>query len=711
MLAIGNANQYSSSLDTKRKRESEMGENRHTNRLINETSPYLLQHAHNPVDWYPWGPEALETAVGEDKPILLSIGYSACHWCHVMEHESFEDEEIARLMNENFICIKVDREERPDLDTIYMNAVQMMTGGGGWPMTMFLTPELKPFYGGTYFPPTDRQGMPGFPRILMGVSDAYKTKRGEITQSANAITAELKKAGSFRASSDLLTADLLTQAYVTMSKSFDRVNGGFGNAPKFPPSMSLMFLLRYHKRTGSVDALEMVETTLQKMASGGMYDHLGGGFARYSVDAHWLVPHFEKMLYDNALLSRIYLYAYQATGKPEYRRVAEETFEYVIRDLTDSSGGFYSSEDADSEGEEGKFYVWTRDQILTLLGEEEGEIFCRYFDVTEGGNFEHGKSILNTPRSIEAVAGENSIEPQELKRIISAGKKRLFYERETRVRPGRDDKMLAAWNGLMLTAFAEAANILGRDDYREVARRNGDFLLNNLMKEGRMLRTYKDDQAKLNGYLEDYAFVIEGLLALYEATFDLKYFETARGLADTLIGQFWDDSEGGFFFTSSDHEALITRTKDYFDNAIPSGNSVAALALQRLGLLVSEGEYQRKSASVLRIMRDTMARYSSGFGYLLCALDFYLSEPKEIALVGDADSHEVRAFIEEIYSRYIPNKVLALRGPEETDAARSIHLLADRSEVEGKATAYVCRNYTCLAPATSREELAARLDE
>ncbi|MEK6320415.1 MAG: thioredoxin domain-containing protein [Acidobacteriota bacterium] len=683
----------------------------HTNRLIDETSPYLLQHAHNPVDWYPWGPEALERAKAEDKPILLSIGYSACHWCHVMEHESFENEEIAQIMNSNFVCIKVDREERPDLDSIYMNAVQMLTGHGGWPMTMFLTPDLKPFYGGTYYPPEDRRGMAGFPRVLTAIADSYKNRREEILASADGITAELKKTDRFIASNEMLTSEVLNQAFSALAGTFDQAHGGFGGAPKFPPSMTLMFLLRHHRRTNSPQALNIVEKTLQKMAAGGMYDQLGGGFARYSVDARWLVPHFEKMLYDNALLTRIYVYAYQQTKNPLYRRVVEETLEYIIRDMTDRSGGFYSSEDADSEGVEGKFYVWTRAEVLSILGEQDGEVFCDFFDVTEEGNFEHGNSILNTPRSLEEFATEKGKSVDEIGRIITACKRRLFYAREQRVRPGRDDKTLAAWNGLMLTAFAEAANILGRDDYREVAVRNAEFITTQLMKEGRLLRTYKAGQAKLNGYLEDYAYVIEGLLAVYEATFELKFFTQARELADTMIARFWDEQDGGFYFTSSDHEELITRTKDYFDNATPSGNSVSAMALLKLGLLTQDQEYSRCAVTILRALRPAMSRYPSAFGYMLSALDFYLSEPKEIAIIGKVDSHEVRSFTEEIYSRYLPNKVVASSEPGDQAAASEIKLLVGRSAIDGKATAYVCRNYTCLAPATSTEELGIRLEE
>ncbi|MEK6300358.1 MAG: thioredoxin domain-containing protein [Acidobacteriota bacterium] len=688
-----------------------MSSEQHTNRLIDETSPYLIQHAHNPVDWYPWGPEALERAKAEDKPILLSIGYSACHWCHVMEHESFENEEIAQLMNDNFVCIKVDREERPDLDSIYMNAVQMMTGHGGWPMTVFLTPDLRPFYGGTYYPPADRHGLPGFPRVLTSIADSFKNRSDDIETSATAITAELKNINRFNPSREMLTTEVLNQAFAALSGNLDRVNGGFGGAPKFPPSMTLMFLLRHHHRTKSPEALAMVELTLDRMARGGMYDHLGGGFARYSVDARWQVPHFEKMLYDNALLARIYLYAYQQTKNPNYRRVAEEILEYVVRDMTDRTGAFYSSEDADSEGEEGKFYVWTRQDVMSILGEDDGATFCEFFNVTEAGNFEHGNSILNTPLPIEEFAEKKGANVEELRRSINASKARLFNLREARVRPGRDDKSLAAWNGLMLTAFAEAANILGRDDYREIAARNAEFILKHLTNDGRLLRTYKGGQSKLNGYLEDYAYVIEGLLALYEATFELRFFNDARGLADTMIAQFWDEADGGFFFTSADHEELITRTKDYFDNATPSGNSVAAGALLKLSLLTQEQEYQQHAVTILRTVRQAIGKYPSAFGYALCALDFYLSEPKEIAIVGGTDSHEVKAFIEQVYSGYLPNKVIAARASDDEESADAIKLLAARPMVEGKATAYVCRNYVCLAPATTVEELAARLEE
>lgn len=686
-------------------------ERKFTNRLINETSPYLLQHAHNPVDWYPWGEEAIERARREDKPILLSIGYSACHWCHVMERESFENEEIARLMNENFVCIKVDREERPDLDAIYMSAVQMMTGHGGWPLTVFLTPNLKPFYGGTYFPPTDRQGMWGFPRVLLAVADHYKKHRAEAENIAEEITRELRNMNRFARSAEMLTEETLNQAYIGLARSFDRAHGGFGGAPKFPPSMALMFLLRFHKRTHLEEPLHMVELTLDRMASGGMYDHIGGGFHRYSVDARWFVPHFEKMLYDNALLARAYLYAYQATKRDRYRDVAQETIEYLIRDMMSPEGGFYSSEDADSEGEEGKFYTWTRAEILDLLGREEGTIFCEYFGVAESGNFEGGRSILAMPYSEEEFAKRAGIQIKELRDLIARCKKLLFWARQERIRPGRDEKVLTDWNGLALTAFAEAANILGRDDYRMAAKKNADFLLGNLSRDGRLLHACKDRRAGPNGYLNDYANLVEGLLALYEASFELEYFERAKQLADSMVDLFWDQEEGGFFLTSKDHEALIAPVKEYFDNATPSGNSSAALALLRLALFTGENKYRNYALEVLRMLQAAMSRLPSAFGYMLCALDFYLSGAKEIAIVGSASSHEVRQMLEQICSDYLPNKVLALAEPDDPKPASLMPLLADKKALDGKVTVYVCRNYACMAPATTPEELAERLRE
>jgi uncharacterized protein len=680
----------------------------HTNRLINETSPYLLQHAHNPVDWFPWGDEAFETARRDQKPILLSIGYSACHWCHVMEHESFENEEIARLMNENFVNIKVDREERPDLDQIYMNAVQMMTHHGGWPMTVFLTPEAVPFYAGTYFPPEDRYNMPGFPRVLISMADAYRERPDDVTQTAESILSELKRATKTAESSELQSVDLLDTAYRGTIKNYDSTNGGFGGAPKFPPAMTLEFLLHTFYRNGDAQALNIVRNTCRKMSQGGIYDHLGGGFHRYSTDARWLVPHFEKMLYDNALLSRLYLHYYQLTHDESAREVAEGILDYVVREMTDPHGGFYSTQDADSEGVEGKFFVWRMDEVEELLGESDAALFSAYYNITKTGNFE-GQNILNVTRDLSEVAAAENVTVERLNTTLDKARKVLFEVREKRVKPARDEKILTAWNGLMLASFAEAAVILDRPDYAEVAKRNALFVLATLRTNGLLLRTYKDGQAKLNAYLEDYAFYIDGLITLFETTGEFKWFKEATKLTATMIDEFWDDEEGGFFFTGRSHETLIVRSKDFFDNATPSGNSVAAQVLLRIGLLTDNSDYQRRAATLFRVTASALRRYPSGFGRMLCALDFYLGTPKEIAIIGAAASQELRSLVNEIWRPYLPNKVVAQAPPGDTSPAALIALLRDRPQLHGTATAYVCEHFVCREPATTPAELAAQL--
>ncbi|HMF58577.1 MAG TPA: thioredoxin domain-containing protein [Pyrinomonadaceae bacterium] len=686
-----------------------MTEEKFTNRLIHETSPYLLQHAHNPVDWYAWGDEAFERARKEGKPVLLSIGYSACHWCHVMEHESFEDEEIARLMNDNFVSIKVDREERPDLDQIYMNAVQMMTGHGGWPMTVFLTPEGVPFYGGTYFPPEDRYNMPGFPRLLTGIAEAYRERPDEVTQTAVSMLGELRRMGLAQESSSSLSLDLPDSAFRGIARSYDATYGGFGGAPKFPAPMNLEFLLRTFYRTGNEQALEMAEHTCRRMAEGGMYDQLGGGFHRYSTDARWLVPHFEKMLYDNALLSKLYLHMYQLTKDKFYRRVVEETLDYVRREMTDAGGGFYSTQDADSEGHEGKFFIWTTDEIKEILGEEDARLFSAYYDVTATGNFE-GENILNVRRSNEAVASSMNVSAELLSAALERGRSKLFEVREHRVKPGRDEKILTAWNGLMLASFAEAAAVLERDDYRSVALQNARFVLDNLRKEGLLLRSYKDGQAKLNGYLEDYAFFAYGLVTLYETTGDMLWLREARAVADKMIEEFWDEEDGGFYYTGKSHEDLIVRTKDYFDNATPSGNSVAAGVLLRLATLLGDEDYSRKAVTIFRLLADAVKRHPSAFGRLLCALDFYLSTPKEIVLIGLEDGEETRAMKRAVWGRYLPNKVVVIAEVVDDQASQFVPLLRDRTMINSRSTAYVCQHYTCNRPATTPEELSKQLE-
>ncbi|MBK8466915.1 MAG: thioredoxin domain-containing protein [Chloracidobacterium sp.] len=657
-----------------------------TNSLINETSPYLLQHAHNPVDWYAWGEEAFEKAKAEDKPLLVSIGYSACHWCHVMEHESFEDEATAAIQNEHFVNIKVDMEERPDVDQIYMNFVQLTTGRGGWPMNVFLTPDKRPFFGGTYFPPAPRYGMASWQQILMSIAEAYKTKRDELENSANDIVGELQRLSIVESVSGGLSTDLLDAAFSSFSRTFDTVNGGFGGAPKFPPAMSLEFLLRYHYRTGDDMALSVVTYTLDKMARGGIYDQLGGGFHRYAVDAIWLVPHFEKMLYDNAQLIRVYLHAYQVTGNEFYKRIAIETLEYVRREMLDESGGFYSTQDADSEGEEGKFFVWTSEEIAEVIGDEEGRTFCEYYDVTSNGNFE-GKNILNVKNPVAAAPGADM-------------RAKLFAEREMRIKPHRDEKVLTAWNGLMLAAFADAAAVLGNDDYLEIAKRNADFILTQLQKDGRLQRTWKDGTAKLNGYVEDYANVADGLIELYKVSGEVKYLTEARRLADLMITEFWDEENGGFFFTSNDHEELIVRNKDFYDNATPSGNSVAADVLLRLAKLLGDDRYERFAVTVLRLTASQLRRYPQGFGRALSAMEFHLAATKEIAVLG-AKGNEMERII---LARYLPDTVIALSAEPASDAG-VIPLLKDRQMVEGKPTVYVCENFVCQRPATTETEV------
>jgi len=679
------------------------------NRLANETSPYLLQHKDNPVDWYPWGEEALKRARDEDKPVLLSVGYSACHWCHVMERESFEDDETARMMNEHFVNVKVDREERPDIDSIYMAAVQALTRHGGWPMTVFLTPDGAPFYGGTYFPPIPSRGMPSFQQLLLSVADAYENRREEVLQSAESVRDYLQAStAAVMPEAESAGTELLDRAAGALLSQLDRRFGGFGGAPKFPQAMNLEVLLRHYHRTGERSALDGVELTCRQMANGGIYDQLGGGFSRYSVDGHWLVPHFEKMLYDNALLSRLYLETYQATGDAFYRRIAEETLDYVLRDMTSEEGGFYSAEDADSEGEEGKFYVWTPEELEAALDPDEANLAARYWDVTERGNFE-GSNILHVARPPEAVADEFGLSPEELWASIARIRAKLFAMREERVRPGRDEKVLAAWNGLMLRSFALAARVTGREDYREAAVKNATFIVEKLKEDGRIHRSYKDGRARFNGYLEDYAMAADGLVALYEATFDTRWLVEADALLDAVSELFWDEEKRAFYDTPADHEELVTRPRDVYDNAAPSGTSVAAEVLLKLALFLDRADYRQRADDVLEELAGGMEKVPGGFGRLLCALDFSASEPREVAVVGDQRAPDTRALLEVVYSGYLPNKIVAGRSPDDDEAGGLIPLLAQRSAREGKATAYVCVQYACQTPTTDPEELSRQL--
>jgi len=675
---------------------------KHTNKLINETSPYLLQHAHNPVDWYPWGEEAFARAKAGDKPLLVSIGYSACHWCHVMEHESFEDEKVAAIQNEHFINIKVDMEERPDVDQIYMNFVQITTGHGGWPMNVFITPEKLPFFGGTYFPPAQRYNMPSWPQVLMSIAEAWDTRRDELMHSANEILGELRRLSVADASMAGVDEGLMEHAYKSFVKSYDAKNGGFGGAPKFPAAMSMEFLLRYWKRTGDSGALEMVKATAETMAKGGIYDQLGGGFHRYAVDAIWLVPHFEKMLYDNAQLIRIYLHLYQITKDDLFKRIATETLEYVRREMTDESGAFFSTQDADSEGEEGKFFVWTPAEIAEVLGEADAIEFCAIYDITAEGNFE-GHNIPNIRGGTGGDLGASSGAGKSSDIDIGSEKLRtwrrvLFDHREKRIKPFRDEKVLTAWNGLMLAAFAEAAAVLNNSEYLDAAKKNADFLLSELRTNGRLLRTWKEGRAKLNGYIEDYANLADGLIELYQVSGDVKYLHTARELTDAMITEFWDEENGGFFFTSNDHEELIVRNKDFFDNATPSGNSVAADVLLKLSKLYGEEKYERFASTVLRLSAQQVKRFPSGFGRMLSAMEFMLSPVKEIAIVGEKGSEVER----EVWSGYRPFKVMATGG--------AVPLLEGREPLDGQPTVYVCENFVCQRPVTNAGDLKELLD-
>ena len=694
------------------------------NRLAHETSPYLLQHADNPVDWYPWGDEAFARARAENKPVLLSVGYSACHWCHVMEHESFENPQIAQLMNDHFVNIKVDREERPDVDAVYMQAVQALTGRGGWPMTVFLTPDGRPFHGGTYFPPEDRHGMPGFPRVLLAVAQAFRERPAEITAAADRLTQHLQPAVPIgvdgRADAAQLSPALLDEAAQRLAAQFDAANGGFGGAPKFPSAMALDFLLRHHVRTGNSHSLEMVELSLQKMARGGIYDQLGGGFHRYAVDDIWLVPHFEKMLYDNALLSRLYLRAAQVTGNGFYRRIAEETIDYVLREMTDPAGGFYSAQDADSEGVEGKFFVWTVDEIREVLGDEEGALIARVFGATPQGNFEH-TNVLHRPVDLAELAAEIGSDEAALAARVEVARRRLFEVRERRVRPARDDKVLTAWNGLMLRSLAEAAAVLEREDYARASVTAADFLLRELRQgdtgepsapagRGRVLRTWKAGQAKIDGYLEDYALLADALLAVYELTFDPRWLREAQAIAGSMVDRFWESEQGCFYDTAADAERLIVRPRDVLDNATPSGNSVATHVLLKLGHLTGDADAARRAEAVLAGHRQALARYPTAFGELLGALDFAIGPVTEVAIVGDRAAAETRALLREVYRRFQPNRLVVGRAPADQESATITPLLQEREPRDGRATAYVCVGYTCSPPVTEPAELARQLE-
>jgi uncharacterized protein YyaL (SSP411 family) len=679
------------------------------NRLANETSPYLRQHAHNPVDWYPWGEEALQRARAMDRPIFLSIGYSACHWCHVMEHESFEDPAVGDYLNQHFVSIKVDREERPDLDQIYMTAVQLLTQQGGWPMSMFLTPELKPFFGGTYFPPDQRYGRPSFLQVLHAVADAWEHRRAAVGETADQLTGNIQRVMEVEPHPGELSDKLLRAAAVQLRRRFDSVHGGFGHAPKFPHPMDLRVLLRSWKRFGDQDALQMVTKTLDGMALGGMYDHLGGGFHRYSTDERWLVPHFEKMLYDNALLPPAYLEALQATGNPFYREVVEETLGYVLREMTSPEGPFYSTQDADSEGVEGKFFVWSAGEIRQVLGPDLAKTFGSVYDVTPEGNWE-GHTILNRARPYAQEAKMLGLAEPELRRQLDAAKRKLFEVRSRRVWPHRDEKVLTAWNGLMIAAFARAYQVLEKPEYLSAATRAADFVLRRMRTpQGLLLRTYgAGSEPKLNGYLEDYAYLIEALVLLYEASFEPRWIEAALALTVTMLDQCWDSATGGFFYTGRDHEALIARTKDPHDSSTPSGNAVAATALLRLAKLTGRRDLEAKCVETLQAFRGVLEQSPAAAGQMLLALDFYLGPVREVAVIGDLQGTEVREVLRAFHAALRPNDVLAASAPGDAQAGAVVPLLADKP-TKGAVTTYICRDFACQAPAVGVEVSKAAL--
>ena len=661
------------------------------NRLGSETSPYLLQHKDNPVDWYPWGEEAQRASRERDVPILLSVGYAACHWCHVMERESFEDADVARIMNENFVPVKVDREERPDIDAIYMEAVQAMTGQGGWPMTVFLTPAGVPFYGGTYFPPEDRYGMPSFSRVLEGVARAWRDKRGDVESQGARLLEHMDVAGRIAPSAELITGDVLDRAFETLAANFDREHGGFGGAPKFPQPMTIDLLHRLGRR-GRADAGSMARLTLDAMARGGIFDQVGGGFARYSVDRWWIVPHFEKMLYDNAQLIRTYARSWNITGSQLHREIVESTVEWLLREMRDPAGGFWSSLDADSEGVEGRFYVWTIEQLREVLGERAAEAAAA-FGMTEQGNFE----------------GANIPIRASLDRDVDDLRQALLEARGERLRPATDDKVLASWNGMTISALAEAGWILQRPDWIAAAVEAMQFLQGTMRRDGRLMRAYRAGEVRHLGFAEDYAAFLEAALALFEATQDLTWIDEARWAADEAILLFLDDERGGFFTAGADAERLITRSKDLIDNAVPAANSIFALELQRLSLLTGESSYERHGIAAIRSVIDAAARSPQAFGHLLGAVDLYTGDPKEVVLIGSSERTDTHEMIEALRREFAPNivRVVSERpGPED---ARTIPLLADRVAKDGRATAYVCRRGVCNLPVHSAPELVAQL--
>ena len=694
-------------------------QSRPANRLQHETSPYLLQHAYNPVDWWPWGDAAFAAARESDKPVFLSVGYSACHWCHVMERESFENEAIAEVMNRCFINIKVDREERPDVDQIYMTAVQLMTQRGGWPMSVFMTPDGRPFYGGTYWPPTSRMGMPGLKEILLKLHEYWSERRDEVLTSADSLVTAITQMSAPDVEQTELNDLLLRRAMQALLSSADRRHGGFGGAPKFPHPMDVRVLLRAWRRFGNDEALSIARLTLDKMAFGGIYDHLGGGFHRYATDDHWLVPHFEKMLYDNALLVPAYLEAWQTfSGEPQgsasvdYVRVVRETLDYVLREMTQPEGGFYSTQDADSEGEEGKFFVWTEEEVIEHLGPEDARAFNYCYDVTPRGNWE-GHTILNRPKTDPQAAKVLGLDPGQLADTLARCRQKLFDIREQRVHPGRDDKVLVAWNGLMIAALSQATRVLDEPRYAAAAEAAAGFILEHMRDDRKfLLHSYKDGRAQINAFLDDYACLIDGLVELYQATFAPRWLTAAVELAEQMLARFADSQRGGFFYTADDHEQLITRTKDAHDSATPSGNGMAATALLKLGRITGRADLEEPAYRTLESLSGVMAEQPRAAGQALLALDFHLGQTPEIVLFDGDNVAETDDLLHKLNSKFLPNKVV-VRSPDGAphkvpDALQP--LLADRTAVDGQLTAYVCEHGTCGLPFIGSDAIISELE-
>jgi uncharacterized protein YyaL (SSP411 family) len=679
-----------------------MSDKRKPNRLIKEKSPYLLQYAHNPVDWYPWGDEAFQKAKAEGKPIFLSIGYSTCHWCHIQSAESFENEEIAALMNEKFVSIKVDREERPDLDEVYMKAVMALTGQGGWPLSVFLTPDLRPFYGGTYFPPAPRQGMAGFPDVLNFVSDLWKNRREEVVENSEELVKHVQQL-YITSVNGTLSRDLLNGAYAELITGQDERYGGFSLEPKFPLPNSLAFLLRYYSRTKKEPALRAVRRTLDSMASGGIHDQLGGGFHRYSTDRYWLVPHFEKMLYDNALLARVYLEAYQVTGEPTFLGTAKDTLDWILSEMTDEEGGFYSAQDADTADGEG-YYTWTSAEVEEAIGKEDAAAFDDLFGVTPEGNFEGRRSILHLSGSLQKVSSRFARDPSELQTTIDTAKVKLLDVRRRRARPAVDDKVLTSWNGLTISALAYAYGVVGDQRYLSAGTRSADFLLGSLVVEGKLFRRYRGGDVAIEGTLEDYSFLMAALLDLYEATFDSAWLREAITLSEKMMALFWDENGGGFFMNSS--QQIIARIKDSYDGPTPSGNSVAVMSLLRLSELTGRVDFREKAEKTMIAFAGAMESAPSSHTAMLSALDFWFGS-REIVLTGPAGDKVFGEMLEVIRKRFLPNKVLALADGKVAELAA---LTEGKASLGGGPTVYICENFACKSPVTQVADLSRQLD-